>query len=145
MSHNSQGATPKHSMRLLRYSVILSLVLLTLGANPGFTAGVPQEGVNCGCEGKPQLTVLAVVNGVKITRQDLSPDIKMKVVNIQQEVVEARENEVNILINSTLLSNEAKRRNISVEKLVQFEVVDKVAQPTEAEALAFYNQNKARI
>jgi protein-disulfide isomerase len=132
-------------MRLLTYPVTLSFVLLALGAASGFTAVSSQEGFNCGCEDKPQLDVLAIVNGVKITRQDLSPDIKMKVFNLQQEVIEARENEVNVLINSTLLSTEAKKRNVSVEKLLQTEVFAKVVEPTDAEAQAFYDKNKARI
>lgn len=32
------------------------------------------QGSNCGCEQKPEINVLAVVNGVKIARIDLSID-----------------------------------------------------------------------
>jgi protein-disulfide isomerase len=131
-------------MQLLCNLVILSFFLLSTGAG-WITPAVLSQEFNCGCEDKPQLEVLAVVNGVKITRQDLSPDTKMKVMNLQQEVIEARENEINVLINSTLLSNEATKRNISVQKLIQIEVVDKIAAPTDAEALAFYNKHKDEI
>ena len=144
MSHNLRRAVPQYAMKLPCYSAILGLVVLTLGLTSGVAAVLTQE-FNCGCEDKPQLEVLAVVNGVKITREDLGPDLKMKVMNIQQEVVEARENEVNVLINSTLLSNEATKRNISVQKLIQVEVVDKITAPTDAEALAFYNKHKDEI
>jgi len=128
-------------MRLLSYPVVLILVLISFGA----TSGSSQEAFSCGCEDKPQLEVLAIVNGVKIMRQDLSSDTRMKVMNIQQEVIEARENEVNVLINSTLLSSEATKRNISVQKLIQIEVVDKITAPTDAEALDFYNKHKDEI
>jgi protein-disulfide isomerase len=44
-----------------------------------------------------------------------------------------------------LLADEAKRRGLTVEKVLDAEVRDKVAQPTEAEAQAFYEKNKARM
>ena len=40
----------------------------------------PQFGGACGCEDKPQVNVLAVVNGVKITKQELGSDAQNRII-----------------------------------------------------------------
>ncbi|HJS23527.1 MAG TPA: hypothetical protein VJ751_04090 [Pyrinomonadaceae bacterium] len=100
---------------------------------------------NCGCEDKPQINVLAVVNGTKITKQDLSIDTRTQVSLVQDTVIAARNRELSVLINRMLLDAEAKRRGLTSAKLLEMEVSGKVTEPTEAEARAFYDQNKARI
>lgn len=105
---------------------------------------VPQT-PNCGCEQKPQLNVLAVVNGVKITQQDLSIDTRTQVSLAQETVITARAQELSRQINQMLFVAEAKRRNLPKETLLVLEVKARVPEPTEAEARAFYEQNKNRI
>lgn len=100
---------------------------------------------NCGCEEKPEINVLAVINGVKITKQDLSIDTRTEVSLVQDSVIAARTRELGVQINRALLDAEAKRRGLTSAKLFELEVTAKVTEPTEAEARAFYNQNKARI
>jgi hypothetical protein len=100
---------------------------------------------NCGCEDKPQINVLAVVNGIKITKQDLSIDARTQVSIAQDTVIAARGQALNQLINKTLLEKEAKRRGLTPAKLYELEVTAKIAQPTEKEARALYDQNKERI
>jgi hypothetical protein len=100
---------------------------------------------NCGCEDKPQITVLAVVNGVKITKEDLSIDTRTQVSLAQDTVIAARSQALAQLINKTLLEAEAKRRGVTTAKLLELEVNAKLVQPTEDEARAFYDQNKKRI
>lgn len=100
---------------------------------------------NCGCEQKPQLNVLAVVNGVKITEQDLSIDTKTQVSLAQETVITARGQELNRQINKMLLEREANRRGLTSSTLFVLEVKARVVPPTEAEARAFYEQNKARM
>lgn len=99
---------------------------------------------NCGCEDKPQINVLAVVNGIKITKQDLSIDTRTQVDLVQDEVIAARNLAVTQLINKTLLEAEAKRRGLTPSKLLELEVTAKIAQPTDDEARAYYEQNKTR-
>ena len=99
----------------------------------------------CGCEGEPQPEVLAVVGGIKIGRAEVDDAVRRQIEEARREVVEARKRELDLQINSTLLEAEAKKRGISTTKLLDLEVVAKVAEPTEAEALAFFNENKARI
>ena len=99
---------------------------------------------NCGCEQKPEINVLAVVNGVKITRQDLSMDTKSNVSLAQDTVIAARSRQLELRINDLLLEGEAKRRGITTAQLLELEVTAKVIQPTEAEAKVIYEQSKNR-
>jgi protein-disulfide isomerase len=98
----------------------------------------------CACE-LPVPEVVAVVNGVKITRLDFSPDAQQRVLQLQEQVVAARRRELELQINSLLLEAEAKRLKLNSYRLLENEVVAKAPEPTEADALAFYNENKARI
>lgn len=99
---------------------------------------------NCGCEDKPQINVLAVVNGVKITKQDLSIDTRTQVNLIQETVITARSLALNQLIAKMLLETEAKRRGLTPEKLLELEVKAKIVKPPEKEARAYYEDNKTR-
>jgi len=105
---------------------------------------VPQT-PNCGCEQKPQLNVLAVVNGVKITQRDFSIDTRTQVSLAQETVIRTRAQELDRQITQMLLEAEAKRRGVPKETLLVLEVKARVPEPAEAEARAFYEQNKDRI
>jgi protein-disulfide isomerase len=99
----------------------------------------------CGCEDQPQVNTLAVVNGTKITKQQLGTDAQNRITQLQAEVIKAREAALELEINRLLLEAEAKRRGITPEQLLQLEVIDKVPQPTEAEVQALYNESKKHI
>ena len=60
-------------------------------------------------------------------------------------MIEARQSELDLQIDSILLEAEAKKRKVSSTQLLKDEVIAKVQAPTETEALAFYEQNKAQI
>jgi protein-disulfide isomerase len=99
----------------------------------------------CGCEAGPVPEVIGVVNGVKITRDDISPQTQQQVSQLQQQVIEARRRELDLQINTLLLDAEAKKRNTTTSKLLEAEVVNKTVEPTTADAQAYFDQNKARI
>ena len=101
--------------------------------------------VDCGCEDKPLPEILGVVNGVKITKQDLSAETRTRVEQLQRQVVEARERELDLQIDSLLLESEAKKRGVSASQVIKDEVIAKVPAPTDAEAQAFYDKNKANF
>jgi protein-disulfide isomerase len=101
--------------------------------------------VDCGCEDKRLTDVLGVVNGVKITKQDLNPETQTRIGQLQRQVIDARARELDLQIDSILLEAEAKKRKVSSSQVLKDEVVAKVQEPTETEAQAFYDQNKARI
>lgn len=101
--------------------------------------------VDCGCEVKSLPDVYGTVNGVKITAKDVDDPLKDKIQELQNAVIEVRKQQLNNMVDTKLLEAEAKKRNIVVAKLVELEVIPKVKEPTEAEATAFYEQNKDRL
>jgi protein-disulfide isomerase len=103
------------------------------------------QSVDCGCEDKPLPEVLGVVNGVKITKQDLSPETRTRVEQLQRQVVEARQRELDLQIDSLLLESEAKKRGVSPSQVIKDEVIAKVQTPSDTDAQAFYDKNKAEI
>jgi hypothetical protein len=115
----------------------LNLWLIILLASSAFS-----QTPNCGCEQKPELNVLAVVNGVKIFKDDLSIDTRTQVSLAQEQVINARAEELGRQINQMLLDAEAKRRGLTASTLVLLEVKARVDPPTEADARAYYEQNR---
>jgi hypothetical protein len=102
------------------------------------------QGPSCGCEQKPEINVLAVVNGVKITRRDLSVETLTQVSLAQDSVIVARSRQLELKINDLLLEMEAKRRGITTAELLETGVTSKITPPTEAEAKAIYEQSTNR-
>ena len=100
---------------------------------------------DCGCESGALPDVLAIVAGVRITRNEVAEPIREEVQELYRQVIEMRNRELQIQINSRLVEAEANKRGLIVVALLEQEVMAKVKQPTEAEARAYYDQNKARI
>jgi len=117
-------------------------VLLIMAA---MTASVAAQVADCGCEDKPLPEILGVVNGIKITKQDLSPETRARVEELHRKVIEARARELDLQIDSMLLEAEAKKRGVTPSQVIKDEVIAKVQAPTEADAQAFYEKNKATI
>lgn len=88
----------------------------------------------------PLPEVLAVVNGVKITAKDLDVATNARIEALKREVVEARERELDLQINTILLEAEAKKRGVEVKKILEDEVIAKVTAPTDADARKFFNE-----
>jgi protein-disulfide isomerase len=126
-------------MELMKKLLFVLLIMFAMSAS------LKAQAVDCGCEDKPLPEIIGVVNGVKITKQDLSPETRSRVEQLQKQVVEARERELDLQIDSILLESEAKKRGVSPSQVIKDEVIAKVQTPTEAEAQAFYDQNKSKI
>ena len=120
---------------------LLFVLLITLL----MSAPLAAQTVDCGCEDKPLPEILGVVNGVKITKADLTPETRSRVEELQRQVVEARSHELDLQIDSLLLESEAKKRGVTPSQVIKDDVIAKVQTPTEAEAQAFYDKNKASV
>jgi protein-disulfide isomerase len=111
----------------------------------GATQAAAAKAEDCGCEAGPIPEVLAEVNGIKITRADLSPTVSQQIQALQNEVVDARKQLLDVKINSILLDAEAKKRGVTSAKLFEDEVTNKTVQPTAADAQTYFTQNRQRI
>lgn len=124
---------------------IVALLLLNFVYPLTVRAQTQTAVTDCACESQVLPDTLAIVNGVKITTGDIAKSTGDSVSQLHRHVVEARKRELDLIINSKLLTLEAKKREISAEKLLEQEIVAKVKRPTPAEAQVFYDQNKSRI
>jgi hypothetical protein len=86
---------------------------------------------------------LAVVNGENITSGDVEDSLKALISDVQEKVYNLRKNELELTINDTLLTQEAQKRKITTNALLDAEVKPK--QVTEEQARLFFDQNKERI
>lgn len=143
-------------MRRLTYA----LIVLTFACTPAVFAQTPPTSTSpspappvtppppaadCACESQSLPETLGIVNGVRITSNDIRKSTGESVSQLQQQVIEARKRELDLIINSKLLALEAKKRGVTTTKLLDQEVVAKVKRPGVTEAQVFYDQNKARI
>jgi protein-disulfide isomerase len=103
-----------------------------------------KKDADCGCDKAPP-DVFATVNGTKIASKDVDEPIKDRIKELQTQVIEARKQQLDFEINSRLLEAEARRLGISPQRLIEREVPQKITNPTEAEARAFYDENKKNI
>lgn len=87
--------------------------------------------------------VLAIVDGENITSGDVEESLKALVFEVQEEVYKLRQNEIDLLINDTLLAQEAQRRKVTTNALLDAEV--KPTPVTEEQARLFFEQNKERV
>jgi protein-disulfide isomerase len=90
-------------------------------------------------------TIVAEVEGQKITSEDLEKGIAGELRNLQEQIYNLKQQRLENIINERLLTLEATRRNISVAELLDTEVTRKVTLVTEQEVDAFYEANKANI
>jgi protein-disulfide isomerase len=140
-------------MKKLLYAISISCALAasasvvsaqTVPVLPG-RPQAPAKAEDCGCEGKPLPEVLATAGGVKITKQDISPDTQKRIDELRGQVIDARKRELDLQINSRLLEAESKKRGLTTNALLQAEVVSKTPEPTDAEARAFFDKNQDRL
>lgn len=87
--------------------------------------------------------VLAIVNGERITSGDIEASLQPVVADVRERVYKLRRDELELSINDMLLAHEAGKRKISTNALLDAETKPKPV--TEADALAFYEQNKDRV
>ena len=88
---------------------------------------------------------LAKVDEQAITSEEVDKALGAQLSNLQEQIYKLKHQKLEELINATLLTKEARKRNISVPALLDAEVTSKVGLVTEQEVEKFYEQNKARL
>ena len=89
--------------------------------------------------------VVATVAGEPLTAGSLIERLKPIIYRLRLETYELAKKQADQLVDTTLLLEEAKRRQIGPEQIIRAEVTDKVKPPTDEEVTKFYADNKARI
>jgi len=87
--------------------------------------------------------VLATIKGEKITAGEVEDSLLPLIFDVQQQVYKLRRDELELSINDALLTQEAQKRKITVEALLEAEV--KPQPVTEQQMQTFYDQNKDRV
>ena len=87
--------------------------------------------------------VVATINGETITAGDVEDSLQALIFDVQEQVYGLRKNEVDLNINDTLLTQEAQKRKITTNALLETEVKPKPI--TEEQARVFFEQNKERV
>ena len=88
---------------------------------------------------------LAEVNGEAITADEVDKAIKPQVSKLEEQIYNLKRQRVESLVRDRLLAQEAKRRGITVQQLLDREVTSKVGLVTEEEIEKFYQANKGRF
>jgi len=137
-------------MRRLVWSLPLVMAAWTVAAPRAAQAGAAAAAVkkpaeDCACESGPLPEVFAIVDGVRITRDEVATATQANVDQLHRQVIEMRNRELAVQINTRLVEAEAHKRRLTVVALLEQEVMAKVQPPTEAEARAYYDRNKNRI
>ncbi len=89
--------------------------------------------------------VLATANGQKFTTKDLAPEAREAFENLPKTVSEMRKALLEEQIAETLFEAEAGARKLTIEKLIETEVTNKVSAPTDKEIQAVYEANRAAV
>ena len=97
-----------------------------------------------GCK-RTERTSLAEVNGQVIHISDLEKTAGKELSPLRERLYQLEKQKLDEYIGATLLTREAKNRNVSVSTLLEQEVNGKVSAITEAEIKSFYESNKARL
>ncbi len=93
----------------------------------------------------PPPGALAVVNGQTIMITDLDPKVREVIEGFDKNMPSLRRDALDARINTILLENEAQKRKVTGDQLMDAEVNNLLADPTEAEIKAVYDASKQQI
>jgi hypothetical protein len=127
-------------MRAKGILVILVAVVAWVGCQtPGQEAKTGPAGGEAGQE------VMATVDGVAISGEELDAAAKGQLEKIQAQIYQVKKRTLDGLIEEKLIEKAAKEKGVSVEAYVAENVDAKVSPPTDEEIQAFYDSQKGRI
>jgi protein-disulfide isomerase len=89
--------------------------------------------------------LLAIVNGQNVTTADIDPKVRQEVEALEGRIAEARQQILEMQINTLLLGSEAAKRKISAQQLYDNEVAKKISDPTAAEVNKFIEDNRDQL
>ena len=88
---------------------------------------------------------LAEVNGEAISAEEVDKAVRPQISKLEEQIYTIKKQRVEAIIRDRLLAQEAKRRGVSTQSLLDAEVTSKVGLVTEQEVEQFYQANKSRF
>lgn len=88
---------------------------------------------------------LAFVNDQPITLSDIDAEARKMAESLDEQIKEVRRKVLDALVNEILFETEAAKRKITVDKLLDQEVFNRINAPTDAEIRAFYDANRDKL
>ncbi|HEY7783888.1 MAG TPA: thioredoxin domain-containing protein [Pyrinomonadaceae bacterium] len=85
---------------------------------------------------------LAIVNGQTITTAGIDRRVGELIETLEDRLAEAREQVLQMEINTALLAAEARKRNVQTQQLYEVEVTRRVGEPSDAEITKFLEDNR---
>jgi protein-disulfide isomerase len=136
--------------RLTKHGVAFVMVLAAAGSACAASAGDAEKEKARSSKPAPGKAAgplapsspVALIGDRAITLQEV--DAEANLTQVRQQEYEVRKQALERMLVERLLEKEAAARGIEPEDLLQREVADKVADPTDAEVAGFYEKNKAR-
>ena len=94
---------------------------------------------------EPEETVLATVDDREILQSDILSQTQGPMFRIQNQIYGIQKDAVDTIINNYLLATTASKQNISVQDLLQQEVLAKMIRVTDHQVTEYYQQNSSRF
>jgi hypothetical protein len=88
---------------------------------------------------------LAQIGDHAITEADIADEIAGQMVRINNQLYSVKKQAVDSAIANYLIEQEARKRGVTPDQLLQQEVTDKIPAVTDAEIQQVYDSNKARL
>ncbi|MCI0391105.1 MAG: thioredoxin domain-containing protein [Acidobacteria bacterium] len=126
--------------------ILVLLLALTLPAaaqtqTQATAQSTVQSSIKVMSKGEP----LAEVNGKVIMSEEVEKAVGLQLAQLEEQIYELKRQKIEALIVERLLADEAAKRGIPMQSLIDVVVKPKVAPATEQEVEAFYQANKARL
>jgi protein-disulfide isomerase len=102
-------------------------------------------GANLNSPNLSPATVVATVGGRQLTAGMVGERLKPIIYNLRLSAYEVARIALDRVVTDLLLIAESNRRNIPPEEIVRAEVTSKLREPSEAEIVKFYEENKSGI
>jgi protein-disulfide isomerase len=94
---------------------------------------------------QPEENKLADIDGAVINERQVEATLRRQLSQLHQQIYNLKWQKLNQLIDAQLVTEEAKRRGVSVATLLEQDVEGKVPLVSEEEIRAFYESNKNRL
>ena len=107
---------------------------------PTATPGAATPAAAASAPGTP--VQIVVVNGQTFGTADFDPALRNELETVEQKIVEARRQVLDLQINTALLEVEAKKRHIDTHTLYETEVSKRATMPTAAQIKKFIDDNR---